>query len=238
MKKLLILIIEIFIINYTFAQVDHSNWDKLLQKHVTPSGIVNYKGFIKDKASLEKYLEILQLNPPSSNWYDHDIKAYWINAYNAFTIQLIIDNYPVESIMDLKFGNTSAWDYKWIKIGNETITLNQIEHNRLLNVFKDPRIHFAVNCASFSCPILSNEAYKGAELEKQLNRATINFINDKKRNEIQVNSIKISQLFEWYKKDFIKEGSVIDYLNKYSKTKIASDATISYLNYNWKLNNK
>ena len=235
--KVLFLFFSFLLIFSAHSQVAHSKWDALLKTHVSKSGTVNYKGFKTDQAKLTAYLLDLESNVPSAAWSKNETMAYWINAYNAYTVQLMVKNYPLKSIMDLKYNGKSAWDYKWIKIGTETLSLNDIEHVKLRKKYKDARIHFAVNCASFSCPVLLNSAYIATKLEAQLEAQAILFINDPKRNQISASSAKVSQLFEWYQDDFTTGGkTVIDYLNKYSKTKIKAGTNIGYMNYNWNLN--
>lgn len=235
--KVLFLFFSSLLIFSTHSQVSHAKWDALLKNNVSKSGTVNYKGFKTDQAKLTAYLLDLESNVPSASWSKNETMAYWINAYNAYTVQLMVKNYPLKSIMDLKCNGKSAWDYKWIKIGSETLSLNDIEHVKLRKKYKDARIHFAVNCASFSCPILLNTAYAANKLEAQLEVQAILFINDPKRNQISASSAKVSQLFEWYQDDFTTEGkTVIDYLNKYAKTKIKAGTNIGYMNYNWNLN--
>jgi len=236
MKSILVLL-SVLVFTSAQSQVSHAKWEVLLKTHVSKSGVVNYKGFKSDQVILNAYLNQLESNAPTSSWSKNETMAYWINAYNAYTVQLMVNNYPLKSIMDLKYNGKSAWDYKWIKIGSETLSLNDIEHEKLRKKYKDARIHFAVNCASFSCPVLLNTAYTADKLEAQLEAQAILFINDPKRNQISSGSAKVSQLFEWYQDDFTAGGkSVIDYLNKYSKTKIKAGTNISYINYNWNLN--
>ena len=127
-------------------------WNGLLRKYVNSSGKVNYKGFKSDKSKLDAYLKELENNPIQENWSKAKKMAYWINAYNAFTIKLIVDNYPISSITKLHGGK--PWDVKWIKLGGQTYSLNNIENDILRPKYKDARIHFAVNCAAKSCPPL------------------------------------------------------------------------------------
>lgn len=214
---------------------NHSKWHELVQKHVSNSGNVNYDGFQKDRAKLKEYLNELNNNVPNTNWSKNAIMAYWINAYNAYTVELILRNYPLKSILDINEGK--AWDLEFINLGNKKYSLNNIEHDILRKRFKEPRIHFAVNCASISCPKLYNSAFSEVDLEKQLEKLTKEFVNENSKNSISPNSIQISKLFDWYKEDFTREGSVIEYLNKYSTTKINTDAKLNYKEYNWNLNN-
>lgn len=222
-----------------FGQTNHSAWNELLVKYVSNDGKVDYLTFKNESAKLDKYLALLQNNAPESNWSKEEKIAYWVNAYNAFTIKLILKNYPLKSITEIKINNQNAWDYKWIKIGKETMSLNDIEHSKLRGQFNDARIHFVLNCASYSCPILLNEALTSKDLEVQLENQTIKFINDPLRNSISSANVQVSQLFNWYKSDFTENGkSLIDFINQYSKVKISNTAKISYLEYNWKLNSK
>ena len=219
----------------------HDKWNNLLQKHIDKDGFVNYKGIIKDKAEFQNYLDLLSNNPPSAKWNKQQKMAYWINTYNAFTVKLIIDHYPVESIKDIgssiqiPFVNT-PWQYKFFKIGGEEMKLDQIEHKILRKEFDDPRIHFAIVCASYSCPRLLNEAYTAEKLDEQLTMQAKHFLANKNKNEITANKLILSKYFIWYKGDFTKNSSLIEYLNKYAPVKINKDADIDYEDYNWSLN--
>ncbi len=212
------------------ATVDHSSWDKLLRKHVTSAGKVNYKAIKADEASLDAYLKKLSDNPINKEWSRNEKMAYWINAYNAYTVKLIVDNYPVKSILDLHGGK--AWDHSWIKLGDKTYTLNDIEHKILRPQFKDPRIHFAVNCAATSCPPILNRAWTAGNLNKTLELQTKKFINDSSYNNIG-SEVAVSKIFEWYKEDF---GDLNTYLNKYATTPIADGTSINFKEYDWALN--
>jgi hypothetical protein len=214
--------------------ISHELWNDLLKQCVTTEGQVNYKALLGEKEKLQLYLDALSQNPPQQNWLRNEIKAYWINAYNAYTVKLILDHYPVKSIRDL--GNGKPWDAAFIEIGDKKISLNGIENDMLRKKFNDPRIHFAINCASKSCPKLVNEAFTGDNLDDQLNRAAKNFVNDPSKNQIMAEKILVSKIFDWYQGDFSRNGTVIDFLNQYSSIKIQPTATISYLNYDWSLN--
>lgn len=218
---------------------DHQLWTKLLAKYVDSLGNVDYKGFQKDTTALNSYLQQLAKHTVNNEWSYAEKKAYWINAYNAFTVKLIVANYPVKSIKDLGgsiYKVNTPWDIKFIKLGNKTYDLNNIEHGILRKDFNDPRIHAAVNCASISCPKLRNEAYTAAKLEEQLTDQMRAFINNPQKNTLAKNEIEISSIFKWFSGDFTAEGDIIDYLNTYSKIEISKDADISYKDYNWNLN--
>jgi len=211
--------------------LSHEAWDALLRKHVSSTGSVNYGGFKSDKGTLQDYVNLLADNPPQSDWGRSKTMAYWINAYNAFTVKLIVDNYPLGSITDLEGGK--PWSKRWIKLGGQTYTLDQIEKEILLKKYKDARVHFAVNCAAKSCPALLNQAWTASNLESNFERQTKSFINNSQFNEISPKSAKVSQLFNWYASDF---GDVKTFINKYSDTKLKSNAKIDFMEYNWKLN--
>ncbi len=245
-KSILILLtlsaIAFFFTGYTAkpaAPITHLQWTALLKKYVDNDGNVNYKGFIKDSASLNAYLLLLSNNAPDSTWSREEKFAYWINAYNAFTVKLITRYYPLKSIKDIGSAatNNAPWDKKFFSIGKADMNLNTIEHEILRKKFNDPRLHFAINCASYSCPKLINSAYEAATLDGQLNQSAKSFINDSTKNILSKEKAELSSILLWYAADFAKTGmSKIEYVNKFSKIKIDSAATISYLKYNWALN--
>ncbi|PSR52609.1 DUF547 domain-containing protein [Adhaeribacter arboris] len=232
---------ELYSGHATKTPVSHQAYSELLQKYVSTQGKVNYKEFLKDSVALNQYLQTLSNNPPAETWSRAEQLAYWINAYNGFTLQLILRNYPLKSIKDIgskikiPFVNT-PWDEKFIRIGQSRIDLNEIEHSILRQKFNEPRIHFAIVCASVSCPPLLNRAYTASDLNQQLNKQAHLFINDPSRNKIKPNQIQISKIFSWFKGDFTKKESLIGFLNKYSRVKINPDAQVSTLDYNWNLN--
>lgn len=224
--------------------IAHNTWDSLLQKHVDAQGFVDYKGFIADSNQLNTYLTLLQNHHPNDkHWDRNEQMAFWINAYNAFTVKLIVDNYPTASIKDIKNGipfiNT-VWDIKFIKIEGATYDLNNIEHGILRPKFGDARIHFAVNCAAYSCPTLKPFAYTAAKLDAQLDQAARDFLSDTLRNQVDSpESIKLSKIFSWYSGDFRKDGAdIITYINRYAPIQVNKDAKVEYLDYLWSLNDQ
>jgi Protein of unknown function, DUF547 len=241
--KNLVLISAILVYTNLFSAVpDHDVWNKLLQKNVSAEGKVNYKGFISDQVSLDKYLQTLSDSPLESSWSVNEQKAFLINAYNAFIVKLITMYYPVKSIKDIgpktqiPFVNTT-WDIKFIRYGKDSVDLNFFEHGMLRKNYKDPRIHFALVCASASCPILLNEAYTAEKLDQQLDQQAKVFLTDTFRNDISANEPKLSKLFDWYAMDFkTKKTTVIDFINKFSPIKIDKKANVTYLDYSWDLN--
>ena len=238
MKKFIGVVVVLFFSLVSFAGVgepkfDHSPWDKLLQKNVSSQGNVNYEGLKKDQAAFNTYLASLSKTKPDATWSRNETMAYWINAYNAFTIKLMLNNYPLKSIMEINGGK--AWDLKFIDIKGEKYSLNNIEHDILRKKYPDPRIHFAVNCASISCPKLFNSAFFAEGLNEKLEKAAKEFINNSSKNSITADKAQVSKLFDWYKDDFTKNGSIADYLNKYSNTKLTTNK-VSYKEYNWNIN--
>ncbi len=221
--------------------VTHEIWDKLLHQHVKKDGFVDYKGFIKDSAQLNQYLKVISgAHPNDKNWTREEQMAYWINAYNAFTVQLVIRHYPVKSIKDIKNGipfvNT-VWDIKFIRIEGYTYDLNNIEHNILRPVFKDARIHAAVNCASYSCPALRAEAYAAKRLNEQLDDSMRSFLQDNLRNQITDKKAAVSEIFKWFKGDFERDaGSVRKFINRHLSAPIGEKVEITHIDYDWRLN--
>ncbi len=219
----------------------HEKWSALLQKYVSTSGKVNYKAMKADKAKLEEYLVILSKQKPGKNWNRNETLSFWINAYNAFTVKLILDNYPLKSIKDLNPGVSvifinTIWDKKFFSIGGDKMSLNNIEHG-ILRKMSEPRIHFTIVCASVSCPKLLNTAYEAATLENQLNNAATAFLADNSKNQLSATQPKLSKIFDWFAGDFRVNGkSTIDFINQFTNTKIDKNADIGYLDYNWNQN--
>ena len=231
MKQLLTYVLTLCLWTISAQKIDHSEWTKILQLYVSESGKVNYSAFKNNREFLENYLDNLANHAPNKNWSNAETKAYWINAYNAYTIQLILDNYPLKSIKDLN----DPWDQTFFKINGKMMSLNTIEH-KILRPMGDPRIHFAIVCASESCPKLLNYAYAAETLNIQLDQAARDFINDASKNSITASKITISKLFKWFKSDFPEGEAFITYLNTYSTLKINPETKINYQNYNWSLN--
>ncbi len=217
----------------TLETFDHSSFDQLLQKFVSVNGNVNYASIKNERTLLIEYISALGKEIPTADWSREDKLAYWINTYNALTIDLILKNYPLNSIKDIK----DPWDQRLWKFGDKWLNLNDIEH-KILRKMNEPRIHFAIVCASESCPKLLNEAFTANKLESQLANATKSFLSDTSKNEISENNIRLSKIFKWFAKDFKDEGgSLIDFLNQYTDVTISDDAKKSFKDYDWSLNN-
>jgi Protein of unknown function, DUF547 len=208
----------------------HDAFDAILKKYVSSTGKVNYKSLKENKADLEAYTKALSDNPPADKAPKNERFAYWINAYNAFTLKLIVDNYPLSSITKLDGGK--PWDVKRITIGGKKYSLNDIENN-ILRPMGDARIHFAINCAAKSCPPIHNVAFTAANLNSVLESRTKRFINDTKANALKDSELKISKIFDWYGKDFDK---IPEFINRFAITKVKTDAKIGFMDYDWSLN--
>ncbi len=211
---------------------DHSVWDQALLLNVSEDGKVDYDGFMRDSSQLYRYFKQLSDNPPKESWSREEKLAYWINAYNAYTIKLVIDSYPLKSIKDLQ----DPWGKKFFKIDGAWHSLGELEH-KILRKFGDPRIHFAINCASISCPVVWNRAYTATSLHVALDEQTEKFINDPTRNTITKTEVSVSKIFSWYKKDFkVNGGDVKDFINRYANVKISNQSKKGYKTYDWGLN--
>ncbi|MDG1058745.1 MAG: DUF547 domain-containing protein [Flavobacteriaceae bacterium] len=209
----------------------HASWNVLLQQYVDADGNVDYHSWKKSQTDLDKYIQLLEKTPPANYWDKNDSLAYFINAYNAVTVKLILDNYPLKSIRDIK----DPWDSKSLNLPNNRLTLNDIEH-KVLRKMDDPRIHFAINCASASCPQLSNEAFRASKVQKQLEETTALFINDTSKNQISKKNIGLSKIFLWFSKDFGSKKERIAFIQKYSQKPFKDNAKIKYQEYDWSLN--
>lgn len=231
---------------------DHSHQDftEILQKYVILQGAssrVNYKELKKNSTVLETYLKKLESVTPVQfkSWTTNQQYAFWVNAYNAYTIKLIIDKYPVKSIKELGGLFSSPWKKRFFSLLEQKRHLHEIEHKILRIQFNEPRTHFALNCASIGCPALLDEAYNPTKLESQLEQQTQTFLKDKSRNSINIkeNNLILSKIFKWYQEDFTKNGGIQKFVAKYMtddplvKAKLhKGEFKIKYSYYDWKLN--
>ncbi len=236
MKSFLTILFSLFLTGSINSQT--ATYNALLNTHVDDKGNVNYKTLNVDESKLTGYIRYLEKTTPQKDWSANKTKAFWINAYNAYTLKTILDKYPLKSITNIKEKGKDAWNIPFANVGGEVYTLNYIEHKILRKNYNDPRIHVGVNCASLSCPQLGNFAFTEDNIEEKLEDLMKIFINDSNRNKITQKKIQLSKIFDWYKDDFTKNGSLIDYLNKYSTIKINKKAKIRFLEYDWNLNGK
>lgn len=224
-------------------QFDHSLFDTLLHKYVDQDGWIDYGNLLSDTDSLDTYIANVKNAPFVSLGRDEKL-ALLINAYNAFTLRLILDYYPLKSIKDIP--NAKRWDAKRWQIGFMTLSLNQIEHEQIRPKFAEPRIHFALVCAAIGCPKLRNEAYHTNRLEEQLEDQTRYVHTHDRWFRYQQGAIKIqlTKLYSWYGSDFKQvAGSILDYAAGYSahlKTDIdaGKNPRIKWLEYDWTLNDR
>ncbi len=208
----------------------HEIFDALLKKYVSNSGKVDYAGIKSEEAVLDGYLKTLSTTSLTGKSKKEKL-AFWINAYNAFTIKKIVKNYPIASITDLDGGK--PWDTKWIKIDGQNLSLNNIENDIIRPKYNEPRIHFAVNCAAKSCPPLLNKAWTADNLESNLEKQTKSFINSA-HNTISPDKLTLSKIFDWYGEDF---GNLESYIRKYASSTVAKGVPIEFGDYDWSLNN-
>ena len=228
----------ICMLSFVAIQAQTSIFDSLLQKNVDKTGRVDYQSLKNNETLLDNYLAYIQNNEPTKDSSSNKKKAFWINTYNAYTIKIILNNYPLKSIRDIKIDGKTAWKIPFVKVGQKRYTLDQIEHKILRKKFNDPRIHVGINCASVSCPRLWNFAFTEDNISSSLDNLMKEFINNTTRNKISKNNLEISEIFNWFSKDFMKNGTIINYLNTYAAIKISEKASIKYLTYDWSLNKK
>lgn len=227
----------------TGAEFSHELFDQVLQKYVDSQGRVNYAGLKSNPGTLESYLDLLAVNAPSDKATFQTGLAFWINAYNALTIKGVLDHYPVTSVRKIKLFNGFFSRIKF-QVGGRSYTLDNIEHDIIRYEFGDPRIHFALVCASLGCPILENRVFVAETLEERLDKATANFINnpEKVRLNRENRVLYLSQIFEWYTEDFEDTHDnvinfVAEYLPEADATFLkAQEIQIQYLQYDWRLN--
>ncbi|EED32533.1 conserved hypothetical protein [gamma proteobacterium NOR5-3] len=249
----------------TAAQSDpfaHEDWNSLLKTCVviTPdhhSTAADYDCFAKHRTQLNAYLDTLSdVSEAALTSQAKDVQlAFLINAYNAWTVALILDNWPgLESIRDLGSILRSPWKKSFIPLFGDTLSLDDIEHGmiRQSGRFDDPRIHFAVNCASIGCPALRQEAYRGDIIDLQLEEQTQSFLKDPSRNRLRGDKLEVSSIFKWYRDDFEQGWRGIDslqgFLSRYGEslnltakqTAALEDGGLDlvFLDYDWRLNHK
>lgn len=214
---------------------NHLKFNEILQKHVSDKGVVNYESLKIDAKKLKSYLAMLKEVQPVSTWSRNKKLAYYINIYNASTLQLIVEHYPLKSIMDID----KAWDLQIVEIGEKMYTLNQIENDIIRPTFKDARIHFAINCAAVSCPKLSNVAFSENNVEILLKANTERFLNDKQIGlSIVDQSVELSSIFDWYAVDFGGKENLLKWITENSTQNLDGKILKGFFSYNWDLNNK
>lgn len=221
--------------------IDHSEWQRVLNKNLVQQGsntLFDYAHMSRsDRQALLHYVNTLtKLDPRQFNKSEQF--AYWVNLYNAATVQLILDNYPTASITKLgglfSFG---PWDQNIITINDQELSLNDIEHRILRPIWQDKRIHYAVNCASLGCPNLSTKAFTANNTQTLLKQAELDFINSSKGVNIDGEQLELSSIYDWYAVDFGGKQGVLEYLSRFKPEIQQTNKKPSY-QYNWALNQK
>ena len=259
MKRLFVLLLML-LSGLAQAQFDpsHSRWDALVKKHVrwlpdNKQSRVDYAAFQADRVALKVVLDGLSAVPKAEfdTWPREQRMAFLINAYNAFTVELILTKYPdLKSIKELGSFVQSPWKKKFFVLLGEERTLDWIEHEQLRPLYNDPRVHGAVNCASIGCPALRNEAFMAARLEAQLEDGMLRFLGDRTRNRVQGGQLEVNAIFKWFKDDFEKGqqgfSRVEDVFAKYAaqlsdkpeeQARLrAKTLPVRHLEYDWSLN--
>jgi hypothetical protein len=230
-------------------RIDHSAWNDFLSRYVVPgpndSTRVRYAGVTPaDRAALDQYLEALGEISIIRHARDAQL-AYWINLYNALTVQVVLDHYPVASIRDIKISSglfaVGPWEKKLITVEGETISLNDIEHRIIRPIWRDARAHYALNCASIGCPSLATSAYIGASLDERLTRAAIGFINSSNGVRVANGQVTVSRIYDWFYTDFGGSDSavldhILGYLDAEQRGVIQTIGKIHDVAYDWRLN--
>ena len=222
----------------------HDLFNQVLQEHVDENGQVDYTQLKANPEKLETYLDILAAARPTEGSYNAQL-TFWLNAYNALVIKGVIDRYPTTSVRKIKLFNGFFYRLKF-HVAGQTYTLGQIEHDIIRAEFVDPRIHFALVCASRSCPPIGNSAFSEETLEESLETLTFNFIQDPRHVRIDRAERRVysSKIFKWYEEDF-QEGydGVADFLADYLSPEdaefvLSPDVKFRYLDYDWTLNDQ
>jgi len=221
------------------ASTLHIEYDALLKKYVRELRL-DYAGWVandKDAGALEQYvLALTELDPAS--WSPDEQLSYWLNLYNAATLRLVLDNYPMDSIKDLGgFMKKSPWNRKLVTVAGRDLTLNEIENDIIRPEFQDPRIHFALNCAAIGCPPLNAGAFFAGTLSEQLDTACRRALNLDPWVRVEESRVYVTKIFKWYGDDFTQDGgSILEFISRYRDTPIAGHPDIKILDYDWSLN--
>ncbi len=233
------------------TSIDHNAWDRFLKTYVSEhdDGInrVEY-AFVRkaDRQALSTYIASLETTPISRYNRDEQL-AYWINLYNALTVKLVLDEYPVDSIREIKISPgvfaPGPWGKKLIAVEGESLSLNDTEHRILRPIWRDPRIHYAVNCAAIGCPNLQRTAFTAANSDALLDAAAREYINHPRGARFEKGRLIVSSIYDWFKKDFVNgDGSVINHLRRYADpdlaAKLAGTKKVKGSEYDWGLNDR
>ncbi len=230
----------------SIARPNDALFTAILKTHVK-NGRVNYSELKKD-GRLARYCKSLESTDPASLKNADEQLAFWINAYNAYTLKIVVDNYPVKSIKDIGSIIRSVWRIPFVPIGPRTMTLDDIEHGIIRKQFKEPMIHFALVCAARSCPPLREEAYKGQSLKNQLEDQGKRFLRNQKLNRFDLpkRQAYLSSILKWYREDFPSgDRNFFIYLSRFAPQNAAASLSgepalwsVRYLGYDWSLNDR
>ena len=229
------------------AEFDHSHsaWTAILSKHVQ-TGLVDYAALKSNPSGLRRYLDSLQSVPREEflTWTNHQQLAFLINLYNAATVKLVVDHYPVGSIKMIGGFLSSPWDLEVVNLFGARITLDELEHEEIRKNYKEPRVHFALVCAAKGCPALRGEAYSAANLDAALDEEAREFLAnpDKNRFDVGQGVLHLSPLFKWYAADFeAQAGSILEYVKpllpgRDGERFDSGPVRIQFTDYDWSLN--
>ena len=221
--------------------ISHQTWQSFLDNYLVQDGdytLVKYGAVSSaDKQALKAYINgLAQLDPRTYNQAEQ--YAYWVNLYNAITVDLILDAYPIESITKLGgFFSFGPWGKDIIDIQGQTLTLNDIEHRILRPIWQDPRTHYAVNCASLGCPNLQGQAFTANNIEALLEQAAKDFVNSDKGVLVESNQVQLSSIYDWFVADFGTQQQLLEHINQYRTQPVSSLNKVNY-EYDWSLNKK
>ena len=234
--------------NASTVTVDNTAWNAFLERYLSldESGLmlVDYGAVTDaDKAALKAYVAMLEATDPTTLSSDEQF-AYWLNFYNALTIDVILDNYPLDSIRDIKDGPLDfkgPWNNKRVTVNGEALSLDDIEHAILRPIYAEPRIHYGVNCASIGCPNLQPTAFVGATIDADLTKAAKEFINNPRGVTVDGARITVSTIFNWFKEDFGEnDAEILDHIRLYADPDLAAKlegrTRINRYEYDWALN--
>jgi hypothetical protein len=229
------------------GSVDHSAYDSLLRAHVKPDGQgynrVDYRGVKAQIGALRAYIVDLQSVDPVALSVD-EAHAYWINLYNARTLEVVADAYPVKSIKSINLGGSflfgsGPWKAKLMRVNGVELSLDDVEHEIVRALFNDPMSHYGLNCASYSCPNLATRAYTGANISALLRQTGTDYVNHPRGVTVNNNRITASKIYSWYAGDFGGRGNLKAHwtaLAAPQKAALIADARISGYEYDWSIN--
>jgi len=216
------------------AQSWVAEYNRLLAKYATPSGVKysEWKSNAADMQALQGVVDgVAQESVGSLNQKDQ--LAFYVNAYNAWILHEALGKYPTKSVKDALY---TFFTNKRIKVAGAQTSFNTLEKETIRSKFNDPRVHFALNCASQSCPPLLSEAFRGDKLEAQFERLAKSFVNSDRGVRMKGGSVALSKIFDWYKDDFARDGGAVAFINKRRTAPLPADAKVSYQEYDWGLN--